>query len=133
MFTESSPCLGLTFDQGGDRAQTKQTQCRRGEVRGGRGGRSPFFHSRPYLVYLGGGAFFQSLFIYSTLLCSPLSCLLSLYSTLCEIPTHLTQWGLWPLASPTRNVHVSKGAGYKFSLGFRFCKQLNRDARRKGL
>ena len=50
MFTANGPCLGLTLDQGGDRAQTKQSQRWGGE---GRGGRLPSFHSRPYLVYLG--------------------------------------------------------------------------------
>lgn len=56
--TANGPSLGLTLDQGGDRAQTKQAPCRGGEERGGegRGGqgdRSPSFLSRPYLVYLG--------------------------------------------------------------------------------
>lgn len=50
--------LGLTLDQGGDRAQTKQAPCRGGEGRAeqGRGDRSPSFLSRPYLVYLGEAA-----------------------------------------------------------------------------
>lgn len=89
------PLFGLTLDQGGDRAQTKQAQCRGG----GEGGRGETDHlpSTPGLIWSTlEKEPSSSPFIYSTLLCSPLSCLLSLCSALLEIPTHTPPVG--PLA-----------------------------------
>ena len=74
----------------------------------------------------------QPLFIFSILLCPPLSCLLSLCSTLCTIPTHTHTVGPWPPTPPRRNVSVSNGTGCKLRPGFHFYTQLKRAAQRKG-
>lgn len=86
--TANGPCLGLTFDQGGDRAQTKRAPCR-GRGGQGRAGETDHLPFSPGLIWstLVKLPSLQPLFIYSILLCPPLSCWLSLYSTLCRIPT----------------------------------------------
>lgn len=80
-FTANGSCLGLTFDQCGDRAQTKQAQCL-GAGGGGWGGREadhlPSTQALFGLPWRSGPPSSPSLFIAFAL--SPLSCRLSLCS-----------------------------------------------------
>lgn len=90
MFTANGSYLDLTFDQCGDRAQTKQAQCL---GRGGSGGGSPSFC--PGLIWSTSAKQPPFLFI---ALAAPLSCLLSLCSLL-HITTHSSH-GFGPPFSP---------------------------------